>query len=53
MNYTNYECAIVEHHSVALEGWPSNLLPIQNPSCIGGCQQVQFLLNALIEGTCH
>jgi hypothetical protein len=52
MNYNNYEHAIVEHHSVALDGWPSELLPIRNPSRLGGRKSVQLLLNALIEGTC-
>ncbi|KAG0692204.1 hypothetical protein DFH29DRAFT_817992 [Suillus ampliporus] len=53
MNYNNYEHAIVEHHGVALDGWPSELLPIRNLSRIGGHKSVQLLLNALIEGTCN
>ncbi|KAG2121550.1 hypothetical protein BD769DRAFT_1361244, partial [Suillus cothurnatus] len=36
MNYTNYKHSIVERYSVTLQGWPSALLPVRNPSCIGG-----------------
>ncbi|KAG1883116.1 hypothetical protein F4604DRAFT_1576681 [Suillus subluteus] len=52
MNYTNYNQAIVECHGIELKGWPSELLPIQNPSHIGGCKSAQLLLSMLIEGTC-
>ncbi|KAG2752738.1 hypothetical protein P692DRAFT_20723451, partial [Suillus brevipes Sb2] len=36
MNYNNYEHSIVERYGVELVGWPSDLLPICNPSTIGG-----------------
>ncbi|KAJ8582126.1 hypothetical protein M405DRAFT_750690 [Rhizopogon salebrosus TDB-379] len=51
MNYTNYERAIVEHYSVALDNWP---LPgtVKNPSKVGGRGQVQILLDALKSDTC-
>jgi len=52
MNYANYERSIVERYGVTLQGWPSALLPVQNPSCIGGREQVQALLNALDNKTC-
>jgi hypothetical protein len=51
MNYTNYERAIVERYSVALDNWP---LPgtVKNPSKVGGRGQVQILLDALKSDTC-
>ncbi|KAG1784998.1 uncharacterized protein HD556DRAFT_1250527, partial [Suillus plorans] len=52
MNYTNYEHAIVEHYGVELKGWPFELLPVRNPSSIGGRKSVQLLINRLIEETC-
>jgi len=52
MNYTNYERAIVEHYGVELKGWPFELLPVWNPSRIGGCKSVQLLINTLINETC-
>ncbi|KAG1838771.1 hypothetical protein F4604DRAFT_1600049 [Suillus subluteus] len=52
MNYTNYEHAIVEHYGVELKGWPFELLPVRNPSRIGGRKSVQLLINTLIEETC-
>ncbi|KAG2133975.1 hypothetical protein BD769DRAFT_1353658, partial [Suillus cothurnatus] len=36
MNYANYERSIVERYGVTLQGWPSALLPVRNPSRIGG-----------------
>jgi hypothetical protein len=53
MNYNNYERNIVERHSLAMVGWPSDLLPIRNPSLLGGREQVHSLLNALVNKTCH
>lgn len=53
MNYNNYERSIVEHYGITLVGWPSDLLPIRNPSAIGGREQVQSLLDALETHTCH
>ncbi|KAG1729224.1 uncharacterized protein EDB91DRAFT_1253143 [Suillus paluster] len=53
MNYNNYECSIVEHYGITLVGWPLDLLPIHNPSAIGGCEQVQCPLNALKTHMCH
>ena len=47
MNYDNYECKVVEQFGVELISWPTDLLPIHNPGHIGGCDQVQKLLNAL------
>ncbi|KAG1802337.1 hypothetical protein EV424DRAFT_1545265 [Suillus variegatus] len=52
MNYANYERSIVKRYGVTLQGWPSALLPVRNPSCIGGREQVQALLNALDNKTC-
>jgi len=52
MNYTNYEQAIVKCHGMELKSWPFKLLPIWNPSCIGGHKSVQLLLDTLIKGTC-
>ncbi|KAG2357429.1 hypothetical protein BDR07DRAFT_1234054, partial [Suillus spraguei] len=52
MNYTNYEHAIVEHYGVELKGWPFKLLPVRNPSRIGGRKSVQLLINTLIIETC-
>ncbi|KAG1860234.1 hypothetical protein DFJ58DRAFT_778725 [Suillus subalutaceus] len=51
MNYTNYECAIVEHHSIELTKWP---LPggVKNPSKVGGRAQVKALLDALESKSC-
>ncbi|KAG2071278.1 hypothetical protein BDR04DRAFT_1016580, partial [Suillus decipiens] len=28
MNYANYECSIVKHYGVTLQGWPLALLPV-------------------------
>lgn len=53
MNYENYEHDIVEHHGVALVGWPDNILPVQNPSRIGSREALQPLLGALSTETCH
>ncbi|KAG2117736.1 hypothetical protein DEU56DRAFT_702022, partial [Suillus clintonianus] len=52
MNYANYERSIVEHYGVTLQGWPSALLPVRNPSRVGGREQVQTLLDALNNKTC-
>ena len=51
MNYINYEHAIVERYSVALNNWP---LPgtVKNPSKVGGRGQVQILLDALKSDKC-
>ncbi|KAG2743398.1 hypothetical protein P692DRAFT_20850504 [Suillus brevipes Sb2] len=35
-NYANYERSIVERYGITLQGWPSVLLPVQNPSGVGG-----------------
>ncbi|KAG1767338.1 hypothetical protein EV702DRAFT_980156 [Suillus placidus] len=51
MNYRNYECAIVEHCGVALINWPLSGV-VQNPSKIGGRNQVQTLLDALQSNQC-
>jgi hypothetical protein len=40
MNYANYERSIVEHYGITLQGWPSALLPVRNPSGVGGWEQV-------------
>jgi len=53
MNYNNYEPNIVEQHGVALVGWPDNLLPVWNPSSVGGQEVLQPLLDALLTQTCH
>lgn len=52
MNYNNYEHSIVERYGVELVGWPSDLLPIRNPSTIGGRERVQCLLDALDAHPC-
>ncbi|KIJ11419.1 hypothetical protein PAXINDRAFT_157328 [Paxillus involutus ATCC 200175] len=52
MNYTNYKCEIIEHHNITMVGWPSELLPVCNPSCLGGHAQVQALLTVLVNKTC-
>ncbi|KAI6012871.1 hypothetical protein BKA83DRAFT_4500553 [Pisolithus microcarpus] len=51
MNYTNYECQIVEHYGVMLMGWP---FPgtVRNPSKIGGQAEVEKLLDALNSEAC-
>jgi hypothetical protein len=51
MNYRNYERAIVEHCGVALINWPLSGV-VQNPSKIGGRNQVQTLLDALQSNQC-
>jgi len=53
MNYNNYERNIVEWYGVALVGRPDNLLPVRNPSSVGGREVLQPLLNALLTQTCH
>ncbi|KIM61913.1 hypothetical protein SCLCIDRAFT_120782, partial [Scleroderma citrinum Foug A] len=53
MNYNNYEGSIVERYGVALVGWPDNLLPVQNPSSVGGREVLQPLLDALVTQTCY
>jgi len=53
MNYNNYERNIVERYGVALVGWPDNLLPVRNPSSVGGREVLQPLLDALLTQTCH
>ncbi|KAG1724127.1 hypothetical protein EDB19DRAFT_1612441, partial [Suillus lakei] len=53
MNYDNFERSIVEHYGITLVGWPSDLLPIHNPSAVGGWEQVQPLLDALESHACH
>jgi len=53
MNYENYERDIVERHGVALVGWPDNILPVRNPSRVGGREVLQPLLGALVTKTCH
>lgn len=52
MNYKNYKYVVIEHYSIELKGWPLELLPVRNPSHIGGCKLVQVLINALTENTC-
>ncbi|KAG1844076.1 hypothetical protein DFJ58DRAFT_664961, partial [Suillus subalutaceus] len=52
MNYTNYECKIVEHHGVELVNWPLSG-PVHNPSKVGGRNEVEKLWGALDKGTCH
>lgn len=52
MNYTNYECKIVEHHGVELVNWPL-CGPVRNPSKVGGRNKVEKLWEALDKGTCH
>ncbi|KAG1772950.1 hypothetical protein EV702DRAFT_939100, partial [Suillus placidus] len=51
MNYTNYQCAIVEHYGVELHNWP---LPgtVKNHSKVGGRALVQTLLDALKSHSC-
>jgi hypothetical protein len=51
MNYTNYERAIVERFGVTLHGWPLSG-HVQNPSKVGGSDNVQKLLSALQSETC-
>ena len=53
MNYNNYEGSIVEQYGVALVGWPDNLLPVRNPSSVGGQEVLQPLLDALVTQTCY
>ncbi|KAG2096946.1 hypothetical protein BD769DRAFT_1336365, partial [Suillus cothurnatus] len=52
MNYTNYEQKIVKRHSFALVSWPVPGL-VRNPSKIGGRPEVNKLLDAFQDGTCH
>ncbi|KAG2070573.1 hypothetical protein BDR04DRAFT_984796, partial [Suillus decipiens] len=52
MNYTNYKQKIVEHRSFTLVSWPVPGL-VQNPSKIGGRPEVNKLLDAFWDGTCH
>ncbi|KAG1722018.1 hypothetical protein EDB19DRAFT_1916968 [Suillus lakei] len=52
MNYANYERSIVERYGITLQGWPSALLPVRNPSGVGGREQVGTLLDALIKKSC-
>ncbi|KAG2090930.1 hypothetical protein BD769DRAFT_1395678 [Suillus cothurnatus] len=52
MNYTNYECKIVERHGVELVNWPLSG-PVRNPSKVSGRNEVEKLWGALDKGTCH
>ncbi|KAI5981431.1 hypothetical protein EDC04DRAFT_2617403 [Pisolithus marmoratus] len=51
MNYTNYEHQIVECYGVMLRGWPLSGA-VQNPSKIGGCAELEKLLDALNLEAC-
>ncbi|KIK12269.1 hypothetical protein PISMIDRAFT_121150, partial [Pisolithus microcarpus 441] len=51
MNYTNYECQIVECYGIMLTGWPFSGI-VQNPSKIGGQAEVEKLLDALNSEAC-
>lgn len=51
MNYTNYECQIVERYGVMLTGWPFSGT-VRNPSKIGGRAEVEKLLDALNSEAC-
>ncbi|KAI6004581.1 hypothetical protein EDC04DRAFT_2611634 [Pisolithus marmoratus] len=51
MNYTNYEHQIVECYGVMLRGWPLSGA-VWNPSKIGGCAEVEKLLDALNSEAC-
>ena len=53
MNYDNYKRKIIEKFGVELIGWPHDLLHICNPGQLGGRDQVQELLIALVTKVCH
>ncbi|KAG2758115.1 hypothetical protein P692DRAFT_20709924 [Suillus brevipes Sb2] len=52
MNYTNYECNIVERCGIALINW-SLSGPVCNPSKAGGRAELSKLSDALKAHTCH
>lgn len=52
MNYTNYECNIVERCGIALIDWPLSG-PVCNPSKAGGRTKLSKLSDALKAHTCH
>jgi hypothetical protein len=53
MNYRNYESKIVEKYGVTLDGWPSGIPQVCNPSMVRGRVLLERLLHSLESGQCQ
>jgi hypothetical protein len=52
MNYRNYQLKIVEKYGIELQGWPTSICEVCNPSNVGARAHLDQLSRVLESGAC-